>query len=55
MKKPKHATAELFQIMQDCWSLSPSERPNFRTISEDSEKMLYNLGIAEDYLTFDNE
>merc|ERR1711935_90181 len=55
LDRPKYATPELYRIMQDCWHVSPSSRPTFRSISEDAEKMLYNLGVAEDYLTFGDD
>ena len=35
--------------MVDCWSKCPSDRPSFRIISEDAEKMLLDKGIGDIY------
>ena len=48
---------ELFtnsKVMQDCWLVVPGERPTFRIISEDAEKMMLDLGVADDYLNLDD-
>jgi len=49
LEKPRHASAELYQVMVDCWSKCPSDRPSFRIISEDAEKMLLDKGIGDIY------
>jgi len=55
LDRPQYATAELYQMMCDCWEESPQDRPHFRTLSEDVTKMLMDMGIADEYLDLANE
>ena len=49
------ASAELYQLMKDCWSERAQDRTHFRNLSEDVEKMMRDMGIADEYLDLANE
>jgi len=55
LEKPSHASAELYQVMLDCWHENPQKRPHFRTLVEDTEKMMIDSGVEDDYLDLTSE
>ncbi|XP_055721657.1 fibroblast growth factor receptor 3 isoform X4 [Salvelinus fontinalis] len=49
MDKPANCTHELYMIMRECWHAVPSQRPTFRQLVEDHDRVL-SLTSMDDYL-----
>uniref|UniRef100_A0A8D2AQE6 Fibroblast growth factor receptor n=1 Tax=Sciurus vulgaris TaxID=55149 RepID=A0A8D2AQE6_SCIVU len=49
MDKPANCTNELYMTMRDCWHAVPSQRPTFKQLVEDLDRIL-TLTTNEDYL-----
>ncbi|XP_006831478.1 PREDICTED: fibroblast growth factor receptor 2 isoform X3 [Chrysochloris asiatica] len=49
MDKPTNCTNELYMMMRDCWHAVPSQRPTFKQLVEDLDRIL-TLTTNEDYL-----
>ncbi|KAG3263960.1 fibroblast growth factor receptor 2 [Ictidomys tridecemlineatus] len=49
MDKPANCTNELYMMMRDCWHAVPSQRPTFKQLVEDLDRIL-TLTTNEDYL-----
>ncbi|XP_045147158.1 fibroblast growth factor receptor 2 isoform X8 [Echinops telfairi] len=49
MDKPANCTNELYMMMRDCWHAAPSQRPTFKQLVEDLDRIL-TLTTTEDYL-----
>ncbi|KAM6185791.1 fibroblast growth factor receptor 2 isoform 3-T3 [Rhynchocyon petersi] len=49
MDKPANCTNELYMMMRDCWHAAPSQRPTFKQLVEDLDRIL-TLTTNEDYL-----
>ncbi|XP_049710656.1 fibroblast growth factor receptor 2 isoform X6 [Elephas maximus indicus] len=49
MDKPANCTSELYMMMRDCWHAVPSQRPTFKQLVEDLDRIL-TLTTNEDYL-----
>ncbi|XP_029448457.1 fibroblast growth factor receptor 3 isoform X2 [Rhinatrema bivittatum] len=49
MDKPANCTHELYMIMRECWHAVPSQRPNFKQLVEDLDRVL-SVTSADEYL-----
>nr|XP_045001046.1 fibroblast growth factor receptor 2 isoform X7 [Jaculus jaculus] len=49
MDKPANCTNELYMMMRDCWHAVPSQRPTFKQLVEDLDRIL-TLTANEEYL-----
>ncbi|XP_024903745.1 fibroblast growth factor receptor 2 isoform X14 [Pteropus alecto] len=49
MDKPANCTNELYMMMRDCWHAVPSQRPTFKQLVEDLDRVL-TLTANEEYL-----
>uniref|UniRef100_A0A3B3VCS3 receptor protein-tyrosine kinase n=1 Tax=Poecilia latipinna TaxID=48699 RepID=A0A3B3VCS3_9TELE len=49
MDKPGNCTNELYMMMKDCWHAIPSQRPTFKQLVEDLDRIL-TLNTNEEYL-----
>ncbi|XP_062069909.1 fibroblast growth factor receptor 2 isoform X7 [Lepus europaeus] len=49
MDKPANCTNELYMMMRDCWHAAPSQRPTFKQLVEDLDRIL-TLTTNEEYL-----
>ncbi|XP_053548622.1 fibroblast growth factor receptor 2 isoform X2 [Bombina bombina] len=49
MDKPANCTNELYLMMRDCWHAVPSQRPTFKQLVEDLDRIL-TLTTNEEYL-----
>ncbi|XP_030058462.1 fibroblast growth factor receptor 2 isoform X3 [Microcaecilia unicolor] len=49
MDKPPNCTNELYMTMRDCWHAVPSQRPTFKQLVEDLDRIL-TLSTNEEYL-----
>uniref|UniRef100_A0A673SQB2 Fibroblast growth factor receptor n=1 Tax=Suricata suricatta TaxID=37032 RepID=A0A673SQB2_SURSU len=49
MDKPANCTDELYMMMRDCWHAVPSQRPTFKQLVEDLDRIL-TLTTNEEYL-----
>nr|XP_020027385.1 fibroblast growth factor receptor 2 isoform X10 [Castor canadensis] len=49
MDKPANCTSELYMMMRDCWHAVPSQRPTFKQLVEDLDRIL-TLTTNEEYL-----
>nr|XP_033797116.1 fibroblast growth factor receptor 2 isoform X1 [Geotrypetes seraphini] len=49
MDKPPNCTNELYMTMRDCWHAVPSQRPTFKQLVEDLDRILM-LSTNEEYL-----
>ncbi|XP_071238251.1 fibroblast growth factor receptor 3 isoform X2 [Salvelinus alpinus] len=49
MDKPANCTHELYMIMRECWHAVPSQRPTFRQLVEDHDRVL-SMTSMDDYL-----
>ncbi|KQK81696.1 Fibroblast growth factor receptor 2 [Amazona aestiva] len=49
MDKPANCTNELYMMMKDCWHAVPSQRPTFKQLVEDLDRIL-TLTTNEEYL-----
>uniref|UniRef100_A0A1A8DRC9 Fibroblast growth factor receptor 3 n=1 Tax=Nothobranchius kadleci TaxID=1051664 RepID=A0A1A8DRC9_NOTKA len=49
MDKPANCTHELYMIMKECWHAVPSQRPTFRQLVEDLDRIL-SITSTEEYL-----
>ncbi|XP_043911999.1 fibroblast growth factor receptor 2 isoform X3 [Protopterus annectens] len=49
MDKPVNCTNELYMMMRDCWHAVPSQRPTFKQLVEDLDRIL-TLTTNEEYL-----
>ncbi|KAM4702683.1 fibroblast growth factor receptor 2 isoform 2-T2 [Rhinophrynus dorsalis] len=49
MDKPANCTNELYMMMRDCWHAIPSQRPTFKQLVEDLDRIL-TLTTNEEYL-----
>ncbi|XP_045432088.1 fibroblast growth factor receptor 2 isoform X5 [Pipistrellus kuhlii] len=49
MDKPANCTNELYMMMRDCWHAVPSQRPTFKQLVEDLDRVL-TLTTNEEYL-----
>ncbi|XP_073992183.1 protein kinase receptor Ret oncogene isoform X3 [Rhodnius prolixus] len=47
MQRPQNCSLELYEIMKDCWSSNPSDRPSFVRLTDKFERMLED---GADYL-----
>ncbi|XP_023668243.1 fibroblast growth factor receptor 3 isoform X2 [Paramormyrops kingsleyae] len=49
MEKPANCTHELYMIMRECWHPVPLQRPTFKQLVEDHDRVL-SMASADDYL-----
>ncbi|XP_067879261.1 fibroblast growth factor receptor 1-like [Heterodontus francisci] len=49
MDKPSNCTNELYMTMRDCWHVMPSQRPTFKQLVEDLDRILA-MSSNQDYL-----
>nr|WOX59759.1 receptor tyrosine kinase FGFR1A1 [Carcinus maenas] len=49
MDKPSNCSLEIYMIMRECWRYQPTQRPTFRDLVEDFDRIL-TLSSTEDYL-----
>ncbi|XP_060698055.1 fibroblast growth factor receptor 2-like isoform X8 [Hemiscyllium ocellatum] len=49
MDKPANCTTDLYMMMRDCWHAIPSQRPTFKQLVEDLDRIL-TLTSSADYL-----
>jgi len=49
LEHPQFASPLLYRLMRDCWEEEPLDRPRFRLLLEDLERML-NATTSEDYI-----
>ncbi|XP_044096583.1 fibroblast growth factor receptor 2 isoform X11 [Neovison vison] len=49
MDKPANCTSDLYMMMRDCWHAVPSQRPTFKQLVEDLDRIL-TLTTNEEYL-----
>ncbi|TWW72483.1 Fibroblast growth factor receptor 3 [Takifugu flavidus] len=49
MDKPTNCTHELYMIMRECWHAVPSQRPTFRQLVEDHDRVL-SMTSTDEYL-----
>ncbi|XP_055361625.1 fibroblast growth factor receptor 3 isoform X5 [Betta splendens] len=49
MDKPANCTHELYMIMRECWNPVPSQRPTFRQLVEDLDRVL-SMTSTDEYL-----
>ncbi|XP_038641573.1 fibroblast growth factor receptor 1-like isoform X2 [Scyliorhinus canicula] len=49
MDKPSNCTNELYMTMRDCWHVMPSQRPTFKQLVEDLDRILA-MTSNQDYL-----
>ncbi|KAM6960731.1 fibroblast growth factor receptor 3 isoform 2-T2 [Aplochiton taeniatus] len=49
MDKPANCTHELYMIMRECWHAVPSQRPTFRQLVEDHDRLL-SMTSTDEYL-----
>ncbi|XP_046907662.1 fibroblast growth factor receptor 3, partial [Hypomesus transpacificus] len=49
MDKPANCTHELYMIMRECWHAVPSQRPTFRHLVEDQDRVL-TMTTTDEYL-----
>ncbi|XP_019204580.1 fibroblast growth factor receptor 3 isoform X6 [Oreochromis niloticus] len=49
MDKPANCTHELYMIMRECWHAVPSQRPTFRQLVEDHDRIL-SMTSTDEYL-----
>uniref|UniRef100_A0A673Y4S2 Fibroblast growth factor receptor n=1 Tax=Salmo trutta TaxID=8032 RepID=A0A673Y4S2_SALTR len=49
MDKPANCTHELYMIMRECWHPVPSQRPTFRQLVEDHDRVL-SMTSTDEYL-----
>ncbi|XP_039624496.1 fibroblast growth factor receptor 1-A isoform X4 [Polypterus senegalus] len=49
MDKPSTCTNELYMMMRDCWHASPSQRPTFKQLVEDLDRILA-MSSNQEYL-----
>lgn len=49
MDKPTNCTHELYMIMRECWHAIPSQRPTFKQLVEDLDRVL-TVASSEEYL-----
>nr|XP_033806922.1 fibroblast growth factor receptor 3 isoform X3 [Geotrypetes seraphini] len=47
MDKPANCTHELYMIMRECWHAVPSQRPNFKQLVEDLDRVLSVTSVDE--------
>ena len=40
LRKPKGVSAEIYQIMDKCWKVDPTDRPDFRLLQKDLKYVL---------------
>uniref|UniRef100_G3QC84 Fibroblast growth factor receptor 4 n=1 Tax=Gasterosteus aculeatus aculeatus TaxID=481459 RepID=G3QC84_GASAC len=48
MDKPSNCTHELYMMMRECWHAVPTQRPTFKQLVEELDKVL--LSISDEYL-----
>ncbi|XP_037125653.1 fibroblast growth factor receptor 4 isoform X1 [Syngnathus acus] len=48
MDKPSNCTHELYMMMRECWHAVPTQRPTFKLLVEELDKVL--LSISDEYL-----
>uniref|UniRef100_A0A7N8X802 Fibroblast growth factor receptor n=1 Tax=Mastacembelus armatus TaxID=205130 RepID=A0A7N8X802_9TELE len=48
MDKPSNCTHELYMMMRECWHAVPTQRPTFKQLVEELDRML--LSISDEYL-----
>jgi len=49
LEHPQFASPLLYRLMKDCWEVIPQDRPKFRDLLEDLERML-NATTSDDYI-----
>ncbi|XP_063221678.1 fibroblast growth factor receptor 3-like isoform X2 [Bacillus rossius redtenbacheri] len=49
MEKPPCCSLEIYMLMRDCWSYQPNERPTFKELVEDLDRIL-TITANEEYL-----
>ncbi|XP_014667612.1 PREDICTED: fibroblast growth factor receptor 3-like isoform X2 [Priapulus caudatus] len=49
MEKPPNCSLELYMIMRECWQTEPHQRPTFRELVEDLERIL-SLSTTQSYV-----
>ena len=54
LEKPEFATDQIYDIMRDCWSKLPDDRPNFESLTERFNSLL-NISFRELFDSLDNE
>jgi FMS-like tyrosine kinase 1 len=52
MPKPRYATDAIYQVMQQCWQLEPTERPDFNGLEQSLSAHL-DESVREHYLQLD--
>ena len=50
LEQPTYSKRYLYQIMLDCWSKTPKERPSFANLARDLRKELETQRENENYL-----
>lgn len=51
MEKPSNCSLEIYTIMRECWRYQPTQRPTFKELVEDLDRIL-TLSSTEDYIDF---
>ncbi|XP_047477392.1 fibroblast growth factor receptor 4-like [Penaeus chinensis] len=51
MEKPSNCSLEIYSIMRECWRYQPTQRPTFKELVEDLDRIL-TLSSTEDYIDF---
>ncbi|CAL8103198.1 unnamed protein product [Orchesella dallaii] len=46
MDKPKYSTENIYEIMLDCWSELPEDRPTFKKLSEEFNAIFMQLNVV---------
>ncbi|KAL7632100.1 UNVERIFIED_CONTAM: hypothetical protein RMT77_017572 [Armadillidium vulgare] len=49
MEKPPNCSLEIYMLMRECWRYQPNQRPTFRELVEDLDRIL-TLSTTEEYL-----
>ncbi|XP_013392948.1 fibroblast growth factor receptor 2 isoform X2 [Lingula anatina] len=49
MERPPYSSLEMYQTMLDCWQQHPHQRPSFKELVEDLDRIL-SLSLNEEYL-----
>lgn len=49
MDKPSNCSLEIYMIMRECWRYQPTQRPTFKELVEDFDRIL-TLSSTDDYL-----
>lgn len=49
MEKPSNCSLEIYMIMRECWRYQPTQRPTFKELVEDFDRIL-TLSSTDDYL-----